>query len=573
MPNNKELFEQKMNALANSINTKANTSGAKTIDQLKTAVDGIVSGGYTITENTYGDTIDILGSAIYSITANITNGTASGATTILPNGTATITITANSGYNLPADVSVTNATKGTFVEGVLTISNPTGNVTISATCTELLNKGDLIEVDMTGSGTPQLYRIIKKVGDNVVEVLGMTKLANSRFATSGQTYVYSDLDNYLNYSWYNTLSSTAKTAIVDKTFRQDSWYMDTTGNPDYQGKANGGASYQISLSNASFGNEITKHCYALSVQDVLDYLEVTPQMTQSDTTLTATNIWQMYWKSDVAVIERIWLRSASASNASYAMVVYGNSGVFGHYGTTNNIAVRPAFQIDLSKIEWSKHLVDKGQLINIDMDGDGTAEEYRVIKKVDGGVVEVLGIADLANSQFATSGQTYENNALDTYLNSTWYNTLSSTAKSAIVDKTLRQDSWYPNTSGNPVYQGISNMSYQVSLSSASFGNEITRHVYALSVQDILTYLEVTPEMTTSNTTLTSTNLWQMYWKSNVAVDKYVWLRSANASNASYVIVVYGGRGGLLGNGASYNNAVHPSFQIDLSKISWTPSN
>ena len=91
MPNNKELFEQKMDALANSINTKANTSGAKTIDQLKTAVDGIVTGGYTISANTYGDTIDILGSAIYSITASITNGTASGATTILPNGTAYIT--------------------------------------------------------------------------------------------------------------------------------------------------------------------------------------------------------------------------------------------------------------------------------------------------------------------------------------------------------------------------------------------------------------------------------------------------------------------------------------------------
>lgn len=41
MPTNKELFNTKMNALATSINTKAGSSGAKNLDQLKTAVDGI----------------------------------------------------------------------------------------------------------------------------------------------------------------------------------------------------------------------------------------------------------------------------------------------------------------------------------------------------------------------------------------------------------------------------------------------------------------------------------------------------------------------------------------------------
>lgn len=41
MPTYEEQFNSKMNALADSINTKAGSTGKKTIDQLKTAVDGI----------------------------------------------------------------------------------------------------------------------------------------------------------------------------------------------------------------------------------------------------------------------------------------------------------------------------------------------------------------------------------------------------------------------------------------------------------------------------------------------------------------------------------------------------
>ena len=45
MPTNKEIFEQKMNALADAINTKAGLTGKKNLDDLKDAVDGISVGG------------------------------------------------------------------------------------------------------------------------------------------------------------------------------------------------------------------------------------------------------------------------------------------------------------------------------------------------------------------------------------------------------------------------------------------------------------------------------------------------------------------------------------------------
>ena len=45
MPTSKEIFETKMNALADAINEKAGTTGKKDLDELKDAVDGISVGG------------------------------------------------------------------------------------------------------------------------------------------------------------------------------------------------------------------------------------------------------------------------------------------------------------------------------------------------------------------------------------------------------------------------------------------------------------------------------------------------------------------------------------------------
>ena len=69
----------------------------------------------------------------YDITVNITSGTYSGDTTITD--TATITITPDSGYALPDSVTVTGASQSWNKEtGTLTLSNPTGAVTVSAVC-------------------------------------------------------------------------------------------------------------------------------------------------------------------------------------------------------------------------------------------------------------------------------------------------------------------------------------------------------------------------------------------------------------------------------------------------------
>lgn len=80
-----------------------------------------------------GDTPDVpVVPTVYNITNNLTNCTASGASTITKNGTATINISANNGYELPDVITVSGANytwdKST---GTITLSNPTDNVIIT----------------------------------------------------------------------------------------------------------------------------------------------------------------------------------------------------------------------------------------------------------------------------------------------------------------------------------------------------------------------------------------------------------------------------------------------------------
>ena len=75
------------------------------------------------------------GTTSHAITSVITNGTAGGATEIYEGGTAEVTIAPNSGYDVPTSVTVTNATY-TYSNGVVSLSNPIDDVTITATCPE-----------------------------------------------------------------------------------------------------------------------------------------------------------------------------------------------------------------------------------------------------------------------------------------------------------------------------------------------------------------------------------------------------------------------------------------------------
>ena len=213
-------------------------------------------------------------------------------------------------------------------------------------------KGDLITIE-----TKQ-YRVLKTNG-SVAEVLAMYNSTTSQaFDTSGNSNVYanSSLDVYLSETFYNSLSTTMQNALVSKTFQQDLWYYgsDESAIAKYNGIYQTTNNYTLSLISTTFGASISRKCYALSCQDVIDYLEVTTSMGSADTTLTSENVWKMFWNQTTSPGSTYpWLRSARSGKSTSAFYVRDDSGYLSISRVGDSGAVRPAFQIDLSKIEWT----------------------------------------------------------------------------------------------------------------------------------------------------------------------------------------------------------------------------
>lgn len=218
-----------------------------------------------------------------------------------------------------------------------------------------IEKGTILKMNL--DGTERQYRVIKKVGGSVVEVISMANIATKQFTLNGgATYKDEVLDSYLNDTLYATFSETAKSALVDKTFTQDKWDTSNSGDPDYSGKYGtlkpGTNNYTISLVSSSFGVEITRHIYVLSVQDILDYILDTAI---TDGELQNYNIWKLFWNDEVQHTgdsNNLWLRSAQAT--ANAMFIDGTAGRIWNNDSRYSYGVRPAFQIDLSKITYTE---------------------------------------------------------------------------------------------------------------------------------------------------------------------------------------------------------------------------
>lgn len=244
---------------------------------------------------------------------------------------------------------------------------------------------------------------------------------------------------------------------------------------------------------------------------------------------------------------------------------------------TNNGKV---FTLNGSVLNYTPPLATKGDLLNMDLDGNGN-KTYRVLA-MNGNVAKLLGMSDISTSQKynATSktgtftngstGQLYSGSDLDTYLNTTWYNTLTSTVKAAIVPESRTQYMYQfydePNTPNTPTYT----YQYQWHWSDSDYENaNLTdsilignRNIFALDLKDIFDYF--------GKVCITSNELMELWTnQTSVVSSKYWWLSSADAADPNRAWGVYGGNGNLF-KGLGGACAVRPAFNIDLSKISFT---
>ena len=271
------------------------------------------------------------------------------------------------------NISSTMADKSTVVNKTLLASNWVYGYLFP-------HKGDLITMDL-GNGD-KTYRVLK-INGNIAECLAMYEASILKYNTTSKTttmggttvqqYANSDLDNYLNTTWYNMLSNAAKAAIVPKVVIQDAWQYWTSLSHTYSGtygtEVPGTTNYSISKYDGGTLTVGNRNVYAIGVQDVIDYLSDESLRVDTTAILRNVNIWKMFWntKTQPSSIYYPWLCSAYVGDPTCVSIVSRNKGRLAQSGCSNSNAARPAFQIDLSKISFK-----------------GTSAPYRYELSVDG---------------------------------------------------------------------------------------------------------------------------------------------------------------------------------------------
>ena len=223
-------------------------------------------------------------------------------------------------------------------------------------------------------------------------------------------------------------------------------------------------------------------------------------------------------------------------------------------------------------------IVSKGSLVKMNL--DGTERQYRVLS-VNGNVCKVMGMWDDFTSKYnetsttttfgSITAQKYEGSTLDTYLNTTWYNTLSTEAKNAIVPENVVQYCYQyydePNTPNTPTYT----YQYQYDWSDSDYENadnvgNVTvgnRNVFALDLKDIFDYF--------GKVCITSNELMTLFFNQTTAVSKYLWLRSSDAGTSDAAWFVYGDAGDLFSGSNVYGSyVVRPALNLNLNQVEFT---
>ena len=253
--------------------------------------------------------------------------------------------------------------------GIVTLNNKVlvnqNNAAMYVSSLSIVPKGSLVKMNL--DGTERQYRVIKCNG-NVAQVMAMYDTLTSKYnATSTTTtmgsltvqkYEGSTIDTYLNTTWYNTLTDTAKAAIVPESVVCDAWYWGNTGDPDYTGtygnSVPGTSNYTISKYAGGTLNIGNRNVFALGVQDVIDYLNDSSVQVDTTAILRNVNIWKMFWNDEVLHSGKYsWLRSSIADDSGLAWYVLGDSGNLDYTTVDISLVVRPALNLDMSKIQYT----------------------------------------------------------------------------------------------------------------------------------------------------------------------------------------------------------------------------
>ncbi len=176
------------------------------------------------------------------------------------------------------------------------------------------------------------YTVIEQKENNKYLVMMNKSIGNLRILQSGSrsdgqnvnTYEGSTIDKHLENDWYNGLPSSLKAAILPINIKQASYATKNDSNSNKEAGPNG-----------QIYNEINRHVYLPSVDDIGKVVDLkNPDKVKSFLNETS-----------------IWTRDSFQSIAFYMEYLDAYSGSLDYNSVGYFYGVRPAFVIDLSKIE------------------------------------------------------------------------------------------------------------------------------------------------------------------------------------------------------------------------------
>lgn len=196
---------------------------------------------------------------------------------------------------------------------------------------EPVTPGAIVDIEGTK------YVVLEERENNQALVMTASNIGNKKFQSNynfntglrldGQnvnTYEGSKIDNYLENDWYNSLSSTMKSAIQTTNIKQASY---STGNdPD---------SKQETGYNGQVYNTISRHAFLPSVSEIGKIVD-----------------WKNPDKVKAFLNGDIWTRDSSKNDSYNVESLYALHGSFDSLSAIYINGVRPAFVIDLSQIDY-----------------------------------------------------------------------------------------------------------------------------------------------------------------------------------------------------------------------------
>lgn len=209
-----------------------------------------------------------------------------------------------------------------------TIPKGWGNFTLTAQWKKALYPvGTVLNIE--GSD----YIVMSQTDDDKYLVMRKDSIGNKKFQSihraDGQnqnTYEDSEIDNYLENDWYNSLSSTMKSVIQPTSIKQASYA--TFGDPD---------SIQETGPNGQVYNTIDRHAFLPSVSEIGKAVD-----------LKNPDKLEAFLNGD-----RFWTRDSFQRFDNSVESLGAHIGGLIYYYVYNTYGVRPAFVIDLSKVDYT----------------------------------------------------------------------------------------------------------------------------------------------------------------------------------------------------------------------------